>query len=199
MTKTPSLFFSPKNFQPKSSPSPSTIILIVCGLVGLGACQPKSTADISVAQKATAPDAQTSEVIQPAPAPSAAPAQSSSSAKADNVPKAQATAAGGKDVSIAGGWVNAGGACDSGASVFFNRDGTYLSEGEKGTWVLTGQILTVTTASTFDEPQTTVEGPDESPGDIGEKSVLTVLSVTDDAARVILSNGSNASWTRCSS
>ena len=199
MTKKPSHFFSPKNSRPKLTPFPSTIIWMVCGLVGLGACQPKTTSDISVVEKASASDAQTSEVIQPVPAPPAAPAQSSSSVRADNAPKTPATAAGGKDVSIAGGWVNAGGACDSGASVFFNRDGTYLSEGEKGTWALTGQTLTVTTASTFEEPQTTVEGPDESPGDIGEKSVLTVLSVTDDAARVILSNGSNASWTRCSS
>jgi hypothetical protein len=74
-----------------------------------------------------------------------------------------------------------------------------MTEGEKGTWALSGKTLTVTTTTNFDEAASTTQGPDESTGDIGEKSVLTLLSVTDDAARVVLSNGSNANWTRCNS
>lgn len=99
--------------------------------------------------------------------------------------------------SIAGGWVNAGGACNSGAAVQFNTDGTYLSEGETGTWALDGTKLTVTSVETGDGAVQTAQGPDESQGDVGEKAVLTILSITEDTARVVLSNGSNASWTRC--
>jgi hypothetical protein len=119
------------------------------------------------------------------------------SPKVHAAPQPKETAAAGKVASIAGGWVNAGGACDSDASVFFNADGTYMSEGEIGTWALSGKTLTVTTASTAQDAPSTTQGPDESTGDSGEKAVLTVLSVTNDAARVVLSNGSNARWTRC--
>jgi hypothetical protein len=176
--------------------SPVSLVLIsFAGLMALGACQPKAKEEAKATQ-AVADSKITTPPSQPE-APKAAPhanapahTDTSKAEKADN-------AAGGKAVTIAGGWVNAGGACDSGASVFFNPDGTYLSEGEKGTWSLAGKTLTVTTNTTFDEASPSVQGPDESTGDVGEKTVLTLLNLTDDTAQVVLSNGSNARWTRC--
>lgn len=176
----------------------------VCGLVFMGGCKPSPNGEVSAApqvgQTALDNQSETPAVVSaetPVPTTPKPPAsQKSSRAATDERIK---TAPAGKVVSIAGGWVNEGGACDSGASVFFNADGTYLSEGEKGTWNLSGKTLTVTTSSSFDEVAASPQGPEESVGDSGEKAVLTLLSITDDAARVVLSNGSNASWTRCTS
>lgn len=179
---------------------------VVFGLVFMGGCKPKSNGDASAAPQsgqiaqetqAVAPPVVATET--PAPAPKAQKPQASKQSMTTPLVERRQAAPGGKAVSIAGGWVNEGGACDSGASVFFNADGTYLSEGEKGTWALSGQTLTVTTSTSFDEAATTPQGPEESIGDSGEKAILTLLSLTDDAARVVLSNGSNASWTRCNS
>ena len=180
--------------------------VVACALVGLSltsACTPKGDVEAAAPQRIAKADTQTRadtrpDLVNPASEDKAERPRS----KVDEASKSE-DAAGGQAVSIAGGWVNAGGACDSGASVFFNSDGTYLSEGEKGTWALSGKTLTVTTASTMDEaaaePAGPTVGPDESTGDVGEKAVLTLLSVTDDAARVVLSNGANANWTRCAS
>jgi hypothetical protein len=173
---------------------PIRAVLIAGALVGLsfvGACKPKGEVQASAPSQAVQAAPEVAPVA-PVPEPTRQEAARETSVAA---PKQES--AGGRAVSIAGGWVNAGGACDSGASVFFNPDGTYMTEGEKGTWALSGKTLTVTTTTTFDESASTTQGPDESPGDSGEKSVLTLLSVTDDAARVVLSNGSNANWTRC--
>ncbi len=168
-------------------------------LVGVGACQPKAAKDVASTAPAatTAPPAQVAQVVPPEVA---SKAPEIAAVPASNVPKArEEDAAGGKARSISGGWVNAGGACDSGAAVMFNSDGTYMAEGEKGTWALSGKILTVTTSS-FDDPDAAAtQGPEQSTGDVGEKSILTVLSITDDAARVVLANGTNANWTRCTS
>jgi hypothetical protein len=172
---------------------------LLSGLMLLGGCKPKSDAEtLSASQQAPA---NASVAQTPSAAPESPPSETASrqNPKSEAAPKSRETAPAGKAVSIAGGWVNAGGACDSGASVFFNPDGTYMSEGEKGTWALSGKTLTVTTSSTIEGEGSSIQGPDESTGDSGEKAVLTVLSVTDDAARVVLSNGSNASWTRCNS
>jgi hypothetical protein len=174
-------------------------VLIVAALIGsvlTSGCKPKSDAQASAPRQAVQAAQPVPEIASPT-AQEEAPRQD---AKREAVAAPKEEAAGGRAaVSIAGGWVNAGGACDSGASVFFNPDGTYMTEGEKGTWALSGKTLTVTTTTNFDEAASTTQGPDESTGDIGEKSVLTLLSVTDDAARVVLSNGSNANWTRCNS
>lgn len=177
---------------------------VICGLVSVGGCKPAHNGDVSSApqvaqiqpeQLSTSPAVVSGETLVPI-APKT-PARKESIQVATDGPREAAPA--GKAISIAGGWVNEGGACDSGASVFFNADGTYLSEGEKGTWALSGKTLTVTTSTSFDEAAATTQGPEESVGDSGEKAVLTLLSITDDAARVVLSNGSNASWTRCNS
>jgi hypothetical protein len=169
--------------------------LVISALTFVGACKPKTTVE------AAAPVQSVAEQPQAAPQPVvAAPViqreQSAAAAPQNQAQPADEAAAGGA-VSIAGGWVNAGGACDSGASVQFNPDGTYMSEGENGTWALNGKTLTVTTTLTADAEAVSTQGPDESQGDTGDKAVLTLLSVTDHSARVILSNGSNASWTRC--
>jgi hypothetical protein len=161
----------------------------------------------AVAATQTAPQAAQLEVAPPAADASAAPAQAQMETvkprSAPAVPQAKddratESAAAGKAASIAGGWVNAGGACDSGASVQFNPDGTYMSEGENGTWSLEGKTLTVTTSVLPEAERVSQTGPEQSPGDTGEKAVLTVLSVTDTSANVILSNGTNARWMRCS-
>jgi hypothetical protein len=177
----------------------AAVMLAIGAVFAVGACQPKSSEGQSKAAELT----QSSALAPSAPAPvdpkgATEPDTATTSTAKSAPPKSDAEAAGGA-VSLAGGWVNAGGACDSGASVFFNPDGTYMSEGEKGTWKLAGKTLTVTTTTTFDEAASPVQGPDESTGDTGEKSVLTLLSVTDDAARVVLANGSAANWTRCTS
>jgi hypothetical protein len=169
--------------------------LVISALTLAAACKPKPGIE------AATPAQSVAEQPQAAPAPVvAAPViereQSAVAAPQNRAHPADEAAAGGA-VSIAGGWVNAGGACDSGASVQFNPDGTYMSEGENGTWALNGKTLTVTTTLSADAEAVSTQGPDESQGDTGEKAVLTLLSVTDDSARVILSNGSNASWTRC--
>lgn len=199
----------------------------VSSFVGVGGCQPKPVTQAPVASQSAEANAPVTEAA-PQAAARAPREQPHSVAKHQAKPKEEASAAAGKVISIAGGWVNAGGACDSGASVFFNPDGTYMSEGEKGTWALSGKTLTVTTASTEEEiasetqgspaqgpppakgpppaqgpslaqGPSPAQGPEQSTGDSGEKAVLTLLSVTEDAARVILSNGSNANWTRCTS
>jgi hypothetical protein len=165
-------------------------------LISAGACQPKAANETVVAT----PAAKTSAATDPVPV---VPAMTPTPPKQNLATKAVVPEANGGDSAagsangITGGWVNAGGACDSGAAVMFNSDGTYMAEGEKGTWALSGKTLTVTTSS-FDEPDAgTTQGPEQSTGDVGEKSILTVLSITDDAARVVLANGTNASWTRC--
>jgi hypothetical protein len=177
-----------------------TVAVCLC-VLGLGACKPKAQLDASLPDAASSNSPAQRNSIEP-PVQQAQVDTKPPSGKLDNAPSSktsedldQTTS---KSVGIAGGWVNAGGACDSGAAVLFNQDGTYLSEGEKGTWALNGKTLTVTTAP-FEDVQVGAaeQGPDESTGDVGEKSVLTVLSITDDAARVVLSNGSNANWTRC--
>jgi hypothetical protein len=178
------------------------VLVSACASLSLlGGCQPKELKQASSVQSETrssvAPIAEIA-ASSPKPMPQAGD-NARASAQSDSTPSKPEAAAGGKSISLAGGWVNAGGACDSGASVFFNADGTYMSEGEKGTWALSGKTLTVTTSSTVDEGTPLTQGPDESTGDSGEKAVLTLLSVTDDAARVVLSNGSNANWTRCNS
>jgi hypothetical protein len=190
-----------------------TIMLVsaVCGLLGIAACKPKAMVETpattpQATQMVQTPPAVEAQVVEdsaleaqrPVTPPQDKQQQASKSATTVAASTKSETSAGGKAMTIAGGWVNAGGACDSGASVFFNPDGTYMSEGEKGTWALSGKTLTVTTASTIDEAaMADAQGPDESTGDSGEKAVLTLLSVTDDAARVVLSNGTNANWTRC--
>ena len=176
-----------------------SVACVLAGLVIAAGCQPKGDVEAASPKRA----AQTEIPVTPhARAPQAEQPDQDKSARAAStlvLPSKSEAAAGGLPISIAGGWVNAGGACDSGASVFFNPDGTYLSEGEKGTWALSGKTLTVTTSSTVDDGSPVAQGPDESTGDSGEKSVLTLLSVTDAAARVVLSNGANANWTRCNS
>ena len=192
------------NTQNQAAPERAVDLLLVsvcASLIFLGGCQPKeiegASSSKSNTQQTTSPVAKTT-ASSPKPMPQALDNARASAQLESAMPKLE-VAAGGKSASLAGGWVNAGGACDSGASVFFNADGTYMSEGEKGTWALSGKTLTVTTASTVDEAAPMTQGPDESTGDSGEKAVLTLLSVTDDAARVVLSNGSNANWTRCNS
>ena len=185
------------NLSVKSRLLALVVLAMFCGLVVVGGCKPKGNAEAATpVQAVQGPVANADEAELPTPPPAAAPTEK---ARAVAAPSLKEEAAAGGNGTIAGGWVNAGGACDSGASVFFNPDGTYMSEGERGTWALSGKTLTVTTATTFDEGASTTQGPDESTGDSGEKSVLTLLSVTDDAARVVLSNGSNANWTRCNS
>jgi hypothetical protein len=165
-------------------------------LICAGACQPKAASEAVVAT----PAAKTAAAADPVPvAPAVTPTlpKQNLATKAIVQESSRGDSAAGSANAITGGWVNAGGACDSGAAVMFNSDGTYLAEGEKGTWALSGKTLTVTTSS-FDDPDAgTTQGPEQSPGDVGEKSILTVLSITDDAARVVLANGTNASWTRC--
>jgi hypothetical protein len=174
---------------------------LITGLALVGACQPKPVAQPPEAQaKASAVQMDVS-AAQTAPAetapvtPRASQREAAAKTQAD---KASDIVAAGQAASITGGWVNAGGACDSGASVQFNPDGTYMSEGENGTWALDGKTLTVTTAATPEAEKVVQSGPEQSTGDSGEKAILTVLNVTDTSASVILSNGTNASWTRCS-
>jgi hypothetical protein len=204
---------------PTNRVAPLVLLSVVCGILGTAACKPKAMVETPATPSQATQMAQTPqtneaqpaedsalEAQRPATLPQDSQQQASKTAASTAVSVAPSTksetSAGGKAITIAGGWVNAGGACDSGASVFFNPDGTYMSEGEKGTWALSGKTLTVTTASTIDEAVLAdAQGPDESTGestgDSGEKAVLTLLSVTDDAARVVLSNGTNANWTRC--
>lgn len=174
-------------------------VAVIIALLGIGACQPKVAQDAQVIGAATKPSSARLEVALPPPKSRADNAPATVAPIATELDSQGQSAAGGSASSIAGGWVNAGGACDSGAAVMFNSDGTYLSEGEKGTWAMSGKTLTVTTTSFADsEPVADArQGPDESTGDSGEKSVLTVLSINEEAARVVLSNGSNANWTRC--
>jgi hypothetical protein len=184
---------------------PTVQLTLMVALVLVCACKPKPETQAPAAQQA--PQAAQMEAAAPAqdasvsaiPRGTAATDQSPTETK--TAPKAGVVsdAAAGKAASIAGGWVNAGGACDSGASVQFNPDGTYMSEGENGTWALEGKTLTVTTSATAEAERVVQAGPEQSTGDSGEKAVLTVLSVTDSSASVILSNGTNANWTRCSS
>jgi hypothetical protein len=188
-----------KAIAPSSLLSVLSFIGAMSGLVGVSGCQPKPVVQAPAAAPQSAQAAAPVMEAAPQAADKAPREQPHSVAKRESKPTEEASAAAGKVISIAGGWVNAGGACDSGASVFFNPDGTYMSEGEKGTWALSGKTLTVTTASTEEDAAMAAQGPEQSTGDSGEKAVLTLLSVTDDAARVILSNGSNASWTRCTS
>jgi hypothetical protein len=175
----------------KSRSLPFLGVMVMVGLVGLGACKPKEVAQSQTpAEKASAPataPVQEAQSQAPTPAPQA-PA---------SAPKKQEAQAKDQEPSIAGGWVNAGGACNSGAAVEFKPDGTYHSEGETGTWALDGDKLTVTSIEAYETASPLLQGPEQSQGEVGEKAVLTVLSVTEDAARVVLSNGSNASWTRC--
>jgi hypothetical protein len=177
-------------------------LLISCSvmaLAGVAGCRPKPVAEEKAS--ATPPQQAAQAIAPPAPKASTPPSEAPRDVKPDpreEAPKQIETAAAGKASTIAGGWVNAGGACDSGASVQFNADGTYMSEGEKGTWALDGKTLTVTTSSTLDEDRVAPNGPEQSTGDIGEKAVLTLLNVNDTSASVILSNGTNARWTRCS-
>ena len=197
----PRIFFSNAQTKGEQRMPRISLCVVLTGLILLGACKPNVSAKVPsavpVAEAAVAPSAQS--VVAPEATLTPPPANKQA-AKVVAAPAERSTpAAAGKSISIAGGWVNAGGACDSGASVFFNPDGTYMSEGEKGTWALAGKTLTVTTDVSFDEATSTTQGPDESTGDSGAKAVLTLLSVTDDAARVVLSNGTNANWTRCSS
>jgi hypothetical protein len=204
-----------KAFPLKLSPTRSIgasrmVTLAYLSLLGsvaiLGACQPKPVAQTPAAQAVPADtNAGQGEISAPlesvpsqapvTPSTKTAPPKASAKVQAR---KSEESAAAGRASSITGGWVNAGGACDSGASVQFNPDGTYMSEGENGTWALEGKTLTVTTALTPDAERVAPVGPEQSTGDSGEKAVLTILSVTDSAANVILSNGTNANWTRCS-
>jgi hypothetical protein len=178
-----------------------------CGLITslalVGACQPKPVAQAPEAQAKASAVQMDARVAEPAPAKTAPaapapPASQRQPAAKTQTGKAGESAAAGQAASITGGWVNAGGACDSGASVQFNSDGTYMSEGENGTWALDGKTLTVTTAATPEAEKIVQAGPEQSTGDSGEKAILTVLNVTDTSANVILSNGTNARWTRCS-
>jgi hypothetical protein len=181
-----------KAIAPNSALVPAHLVLagVLASLALLGGCQPKSASQpqsVSQTEPAPAPMAEAvPNLSTTAPAPQNHATEAARPPKsASRAAKTDVAAAGGKVMTIAGGWVNAGGACDSGASVFFNLDGTYMSEGEKGTWALSGKTLTVTTSNTLD--------------DSGEKAVLTLLSLTDDTARVVLSNGNSARWTRCNS
>jgi hypothetical protein len=175
----------------------SASVLGIMAVASLGACKPKAVEQTAVPETAVQSSASTpQDAAPPAANQEAAVARAAPApTKADNKDDG---AAGGKAAGIAGGWVNAGGACDSGASVQFNADGTYMSEGENGTWALDGKTLTVTTSETPEAEKVATQGPEQSTGDSGEKAILTVLSVTDHSASVILSNGSNANWTRCS-
>jgi hypothetical protein len=175
---------------------------VITGLALVGACQPKPVAQAPEAQASANAAQLDMSAAQPAPAEIPAPPtprqkepQPTAKTQADKAPQ---DVAAGQAGGITGGWVNAGGACDSGASVQFNPDGTYMSEGESGTWALEGKTLTVTTAATPEAEKVAQSGPEQSTGDSGEKAILTVLNVTDTSASVILSNGTNASWTRCS-
>jgi hypothetical protein len=195
-----------KAIAPNSALVPAHLVLagVLASLALLGGCQPKSASQpqsVSQTEPAPAPMAEAvPNLSTTAPAPQNHATEAARPPKsASRAAKTDVAAAGGKVMTIAGGWVNAGGACDSGASVFFNLDGTYMSEGEKGTWALSGKTLTVTTSNTLDEGSSQTQGPDESTGDSGEKAVLTLLSLTDDTARVVLSNGNSARWTRCNS
>lgn len=197
------------SLQPLSQPSQNVNLMriaqaaLITGLVLTGACQPKSAAQSDTTQSSPSVAAAEGSIAQAPAGDVAAPVASQAApsrpvSPKSAVSKSEDSAAGGKAASISGGWVNAGGACDSGASVQFNADGTYMSEGENGTWALDGKTLTVTTASTPEAERVAAVGPEQSTGDSGEKAILTVLSVTDTAASVILSNGTNANWTRCS-
>lgn len=166
-------------------------------LVTATACSPKPVSDEKAAISTTQSAQAVAPVAAPTPAPQVASVPDKSSTKSAP-PKVDEAAAGGNATGIAGGWVNAGGACDSGASVQFNPDGTYMSEGENGTWSLEGKTLTVTTNVIGEAERATQTGPEQSTGDVGEKAVLTVLNVGETSASVILSNGTNARWTRCS-
>jgi hypothetical protein len=197
-------FFAYRKVCGRARTSSLHIFVLFGALTGLaltGGCKPKGPVETA----AVVPTAQTSPAAEEGPVASVkAPSGQekkvvSPLAKAARHAEKQEDAAAGRATSIAGGWVNAGGACDSGASVFFNADGTYMSEGEQGTWALTGKTLTVTTSTILEETEVPVQGPDESTGDTGEKTILTLLSLTDDTARVVLANGSNANWTRCTS
>lgn len=173
-------------------------LVVAAALVCVGACQPKVAEQSQSGAKAIAEGGMQAATPAPSPAKSAeAPAATSRASARDS--RAETESAAGGSAGITGGWVNAGGACDSGAAVMFNPDGTYLSEGETGTWALSGKTLTVTTTTFADGEvvSNTPQGPEQSTGEVGEKSVLTVLSITDEAAQVVLSNGSNANWTRC--
>jgi hypothetical protein len=183
---------------PKSVGSLVCIAMISASLmVSVIGCKPKAGKETQTAAPAAQAQETVAAVAPEVASPAAKPAPSAPKPAQRGEQKAEESAAAGKSAGITGGWVNAGGACDSGAAVMFNADGTYLSEGEKGTWALSGKTLTVTTAA-FDDPDAAPpQGPEQSPGEVGEKSVLTVLSITDDAARVVLSNGTNANWTRC--
>jgi hypothetical protein len=188
----PSLVLSPS----AAAPFRKSIVLLL--LVALAACGPKPVAkeqskqDAPQAAQATPQDLPQTGTQEAANVPKEQPAPKAAA------PKAVEAVAGGKATGIAGGWVNAGGACDSGASVQFNPDGTYMSEGENGTWSLEGKTLTVTTNPIAGEEAPVQVGPEQSTGDAGEKAVLTILQVSDTSAKVILSNGTNANWTRCS-
>jgi hypothetical protein len=185
--------------------TPMFQISLIAALVLISACKPKAHSETSTTDQA--PQAAQMEASTPAVDTRVSATQQDNSA-ADRAPAAPKrehktsvdtdAAAAGKVAGIAGGWVNAGGACDSGASVQFNLDGTYMSEGENGTWALEGKTLTVTTSTTPEAERVAQAGPEQSTGDSGEKAVLTVLSVTDSSASVILSNGTSANWTRCS-
>jgi hypothetical protein len=188
--------------KPAQGKAPILAAVALCALMLASGCQKKPVAETQAADQtpqaaqmeAAAPQEETSAPAQGSDTAPKAPAR----AVARKADAAEASAAAGKAASIAGGWVNAGGACDSGASVQFNPDGTYMSEGENGTWALDGKTLTVTTSATPEAERVAQTGPEQSTGDSGEKAVLTVLSVTDSSASVILSNGTNANWTRCS-
>jgi hypothetical protein len=183
-----------------SKPHSKAILRTSIGLfviAALASCSPKPVAQEQAAQAPaqTAAQAPTADEVQVAPPV----AREKAVASKASAPKSEdAAAAGGSAKGISGGWVNAGGACDSGASVLFNPDGTYMSEGENGTWSLNGKTLTVTTNPIPGDESVAQIGPEQSTGDIGEKAILTVLQVNDTSASVILSNGTNANWTRCS-
>jgi hypothetical protein len=173
--------------------------VFVIALLSLGACGPRKVAeipDVSTVQSAAKSAPENGQGDNDGAETASAPTKSIA-APETSIAEREPAAASGDATRIAGGWVNAGGACDSGAAVMFNRDGTFMSEGERGTWSLDGKTLIVTTASTEEDGGLSTQGPDESTGDVGEKSVLTVLSITDDTVRVVLANGSPASWTRC--
>jgi hypothetical protein len=191
-----SLSLSPS--RPNWQPARASLTLVgLLALLSATACSPKPVNDEKAATS-TPQSAPTVAAIEATPPASQVASAPEKVAAKNTPPKADEGAAGGSATSIAGGWVNAGGACDSGASVQFNPDGTYMSEGENGTWSLDGKTLTVTTNVVAEAERAAQTGPEQSTGDVGEKAVLTLLNVGETSANVILSNGTNARWTRCS-
>lgn len=171
--------------------SPQAVVMI--GALICAGCQPKPVEqNDAAADKATS----TPKTAVQAPAQPQDDAKATAARQKDNNTTDDKSAAGGS-ASIVGGWADAADSCNSGAAVQFNADGTYVSEGETGDWAMEGKTLTVTSILVSDEIAPPSQGPEQSDGDVGDKAVLTIESITEDSARVILSNGAKANWTRC--